>query len=366
MKKNSSVLRKVPEKVKRIRALYSGIPELCFGVDLGDQRSCYALVNAVGDVIEEGEFTNTIEDLKTVFDGRPQARVALETGGQSAWISQAIESFGHQVLIANARDASKIWSGARKNDRRDAEQLARYARVDPVVLNPTRVRRREAQTELTRLRVRETLVRARTQLVNAVRSVAKAYGERIVKASTNVFARRARESLSAEATAMTEPLLDQIESLSEKIREADRGLRQAAERHPAAQLLMTANGVGPLTALTFVHTIDQPRRFKKSREVGPYLGLTPKQKQSGETDPELGISKAGDERLRRLLVQCAHYVLGPFGCDSSLRRWGLKYSQRGGKNARKRAIVAVARKLAVALHRMWMTGERWKAFPAEA
>jgi len=362
MKKNTSPLRRRNAKEKRIRARFPALPEFCYGVDLGDRRSCYVLVNSDGEEIEEGEFDNTVDDLKSVFADGPRARVVLETGGQSAWISRAIEGLGHELLIANARDAGG--KGARKNDRRDAEQLARCGRLDPVALNPTRVRGEQAQAGLTRLRVREALVRARTQLINAVRSTAKAYGERVVKCSTNVFAERARTSLSAETATATESLLSQIESLSEKIREADRGLRQAAEAHPAARLLMTANGVGPLTALTFVHTIDEPQRFRKSRETGPYLGLIPRQKQSGDADPQLGISKAGDERLRRLLVQCAHYILGPFGTDSTLRRWGLKYSERGGKNARKRAIVAVARKLAVALHRMWTTGEKWKAFPA--
>lgn len=366
MKENSNRMSVTEKKRKGRKRSYGGIPELSVGLDLGDRRSCYAMVDAAGELVEEGEFANTQAGLEGVLGGRPRARVALETGSQSGWIARTIEAMGHEVLVAHARELRGIWGAPRKNDRRDAAKLARYARLDPELLKPTRLRSAGGQLELSRLRVREALVRSRTLLVNAARGLAKAHGERIVKTSTAAFGRRARLSLSAEAAAVLEPLLEQVEGLSKRIREADRELLQAAERHPDASRLMTANGVGPLTALTFVHTIEDPRRFRRSREVGPYLGLTPKQAQSGDADPQLGITKAGDERLRRLLVQCAHHILGPFGQDSSLRRWGLRFCERGGKNARKRAVVALARKLAVALHRMWVTGERWRAFPEQA
>lgn len=115
-------------------------------------------------------------------------------------------------------------------------------------------------------------------------------------------------------------------------------------------------GVGPVTALTYVLTIDDPARFRKSRAVGSYLGLACRRSQSGDKDPELRITKAGDPALRFLLVQAAHYILGPFGPDTDLKRWGLALATRGRKNARKRAVVAVARKLGVLLHRLWVTG----------
>jgi transposase len=121
--------------------------------------------------------------------------------------------------------------------------------------------------------------------------------------------------------------------------------------------LTQVSGVGTLTAMAFVLTIEEPHRFRRSRDVGCYLGLRPKQQDSGERSPQLRITKAGDSYLRKILVSSAHYIIGPFGPDTDLRRWGLKLCERGGKNAKKRAVVAVARKLAVLLHRLWVTGE---------
>ena len=129
------------------------------------------------------------------------------------------------------------------------------------------------------------------------------------------------------------------------------------EKYGHTELLRQVKGVGPLTSLAYVLTLENPDRFAKSRDVGPYLGLVPKQEESGDSQPQLGISKAGDVMLRRLLVGSAHYILGPFGPDTDLRRYGLRLCERGGKNAKKRAAVAVARKLAVLLHRLWISGE---------
>lgn len=366
MKKHSNQLENTQKQARRqggrSKRKAAGVA-FAIGVDLGDRTSRYCAIDEDGDVIEEGEFANTKQGIERVFAGRPRARVALETGSQSGWIARSIGAYGHDVLVANARELRGIWGGPRKNDRRDAEKLARYARLDPKLLHPTRVRSGEAQLELSRLRVRDALVRSRTLLVNTARGLAKAHGERVRSSSTNNFAAKARASLSPETTAVLEPLLEQLELLSERIRQIDQQIERATEADPDARRLTTVNGVGALTALTFVRTIEDPGRFGDSRQVAAYLGLTPKQKQSGASDPQLGISKAGDVRLRRLLVQCAHYILGPFAADSALRQWGLKLSARGGKNAKKRAVIATARKLAVLLHRLWRTGESWRAFP---
>jgi len=335
-------------------------------LDLGDRTSRYAIVDDDGERIAEGECRNTPAGLAKVFADMPRSRVALETGSQSGWIARELEKLGHEALVANARELRGIWGATRKNDRRDAEKLARYARLDPALLHPTRVRSQEAQLELSRLRVREALVRARTLLVNSARGLSKTHGQRLAKTSTQGFASRAAADLRPELAAALEPLLEQIAALSERIKAADRSARQAAERNSASARLMQVPGVGPLTALTFVHTLEDPSRFRRSREVGAYLGLVPRQAQSGSRDPQLPISKAGDERLRRLLVQCAHRILGPFGCDSALRRWALELASRGGPAGRKRAIVALARKLAVVLHRLWSREQSWRPFPLEA
>jgi transposase len=154
------------------------------------------------------------------------------------------------------------------------------------------------------------------------------------------------------------PILEQIGSLTERIRDYDRRLETVSkERYPETELLRQVEGIGPLTALTFVLTLEDPNRFERSRSVGAYLGLVPATDRSGERNPQRRISKEGDEMLRKLLVGSAHYILGPFGSDSDLRRHGEKMASRGGKNSKKRAVVAVARKLAVLLHRLWVTGE---------
>jgi transposase len=135
----------------------------------------------------------------------------------------------------------------------------------------------------------------------------------------------------------------------------------AKEVYPEVARLKQVKGVGPLIALTYVLTLDNPCRFRRSRDVGCFVGLRPGRRNSGMSEPQLHISKEGDGYLRTLLVQGAHYILGPFGQDSDLRRWGLKLSERGGRNAKKRAVVAVARKLAVLLHKLWVSKEIYEA-----
>jgi transposase len=178
------------------------------------------------------------------------------------------------------------------------------------------------------------------------------------KCPAKSFHNRAPEHIPEALCAALGPILEQIGSLTERIREYERELETIAkERYPETELLRQVEGIGPLTALTFVLTLEDPHRFEKSRSVGAYLGLVPVTSQSGERDPQKRISKEGDEMLRRLLVGSAHYILGPFGGDSDLRRHGEMIASRGAKNAKKRAAVAVARKLSVLLHRLWVSGE---------
>ena len=154
------------------------------------------------------------------------------------------------------------------------------------------------------------------------------------------------------------PLLEQVESLTEKIKGCDRTLEQIArQRYPETELLRQVHGVGTLIALTFILTIEDQKRFEKSRDVGCYLGLRTKQSESGERQSELRINKEGDIYLRKLLVQGAHCLMAQRAPDSDLKRWGRKLAGRGGKNARKRAVVAVGRKLAILLHHLWASGE---------
>jgi transposase len=202
------------------------------------------------------------------------------------------------------------------------------------------------------------LVRSRTLLVNQVRGLLKCSGVKIPACSVPAVPRRVAPLVPPILQPAVYPLLEMIVKVNAAIGELDRRVHTIIkERYPHAQLVRQPRGVGPITSLAFVLAIGDPRRFPRSRQVGAYFGLQPKRNQSGGRDPELSISKAGDGDVRRLLVQASHYMLGPFGEDSDLRRHGLRLAGRGGKNAKKRAVVAVARKLAVLLHRLWVTAE---------
>ena len=262
---------------------------------------------------------------------------------------------------ANISGSASLPGEGRKTDRLDAENLARLARLDPKLLSPVEHRGEAPQAHLALIRSREVLVRARTKLINHVRGMVKPFGARIPSCSAQYFHVRAADGLPEPARPALEPLLETIGSLTVRIREYDRRIEAVAEElYPETRLLRRVPGIGPLTALAFVLILEDPDRFRTSRSVGAYAGLTPGTHQSGEHDPQRRISRQGDEMLRRLLVGSAQYVLGPFAPDSDLRRHGLKIAQRGGKNAKKRAVVAVARKLAILLHRLWATGEAYE------
>jgi len=329
------------------------------GLDLGDKYSYLCLIDTQsGEVIEEGRLRTTPEAFERRFASERALRIAIEAGTHSPWASRVLEECGHEVLVANARKLRLIYANKQKTDEIDAENLARLARVDPKLLYPLKHRGEDSQAHMALIRSRQALIGCRTQLVNHVRGAVKSFGARLPKCPAKSFHNRAPEHIPEALCAALGPILEQIGSLTERIRQYDRKLETIAkERYPETELLRQVEGIGPLTALTFVLTLEDPHRFEKSRSVGAYLGLVPATSQSGERDPQKRISKEGDEMLRRLLVGSAHYILGPFGGDSDLRRHGEKIASRGGKNAKKRAAVAVARKLSVLLHRLWVSGE---------
>jgi transposase len=250
-----------------------------------------------------------------------------------------------------------ITRSRQKDDRLDAEKLARLGRIDPQLLGPIRHRGEQAQADLMLIRAREALVEGRTALINAARGLVKSLGERLGCCDSEAVGPELAEELSAPARRAVEPLLRSVESLSKEIAVYDEQIEPLEERYPEAELLKQVQGVGTLVALTFLLTLEDASRFEHSREVGPYLGLQPRRRESGASQPQLGISKEGDGHLRRLLVQAAHCILRRGAPDSDLRRWGLQRMQRGGKSAKRKALVGVARKLAVLLHRLWVSGE---------
>jgi transposase len=339
-------------------------PAETIGIDLGDKMSRYLILNEEGLAVEEGSFRNHAESIRKHFGNRGQARVAMEVGTQSAWIAREFAKLGHEVIVANARELKWITASDDKSDRNDARKLARLARADRNLLAPVEHRTAEQQAELAVMRARDALVRSRALLVNTARSLAKGFGLRLPAALTKTFGARSLAGLSEHLRAALTGLLEQIDALGGKIGDYDREIAEVAARHPEVERLASVPGVGTLTAATFVLTLGRRERFAHSRDVGSFLGLRPRRRQSGERDPQLGISKSGDKYLRKLLVQCAHHILGHWGKDSALRQWGL--SKSGGAASKKRAVIAVARKLAVVLHRMWMTGEKFKPFPKMA
>jgi transposase len=328
------------------------------GIDLGDKKSNYCILNKSGGIVEEGFLPTSQAGFEALLKSIPKCRIGMEVGTHSPWINALLESYGHHVLVANPRKMESIHKNRRKNDKVDARILARLVRADPELLYPIHHRGVEARRDLVFLRARHTLVKARTKLINSVRGLTKSMGGRIPKCSGECFHSKAAEHLPDNIRPALEPLVAQIEAITLQIRKFDYQIKKlAAKLYPETATLTQVNGVGPVTSLAYVLTVENPERFAKSRDVGPYLGLIPQQDDSGDTSKQLRITKTGDRMLRQLLVHSAQYILGPFGEDCNLRRFGLKLAARGGKNAKKRAVVAVARKLAVMLHRLWTTGE---------
>lgn len=284
----------------------------------------------------------------------------MEVGTHSPWISRLFEQRDHEVYVANPRKVRAIYENDRKSDQLDARMLARLGRLDPQLLHPIAHQSEQAQRDLLQIKLRDNLVRQRVNITSSVRTTLKSLGIKIQRTSNlRYFTKRLREQFQDSEHA---PLLEMIESsllvidtITEQIKQLDSRIEQlAVQTYPQALRLQQIRGIGPITALTFVLTIGDPERFAKSRDVGAYLGLVPRRDQSGASDKQLRISKAGDAYLRRLLVSAAQYILGPFGEDCDLRRHGLKLSERGGRAAKKKAVIAIARKLAVLMHRLWV------------
>jgi transposase len=357
-------MKKVSKQTQHMEAT-QGKPAMTMGLDMGDRFSHYCLLNEEGDVIEEGRMQSTEAALRRHLASEPRMRIALECGTHSPWVSRLLSELGHQPIVANARKIPSITGSESKNDRNDAEKLARFAAYDPRLLSPLEHRSPERQLDLNLIHARSTLVRARTMIVNALRGLVKSAGGRLPACSTESLPARVEDAIPPALSVVATPLIQQIALLTAQIAGMDKQVEKLAVKYPEIVLLRTAPGVGPIVAAAYVLTLDRPDAAS-NRSAGAFLGLRPGQSQSGDSDPQKRISKTGDRCLRSLLVQSAQYILGRFGPDSELRRWGLKLAASGGKRGKKRAIVAVARKLAVVLHSMWRSGQRFQPFPQPA
>lgn len=336
------------------------IPRRTLGLDLGDLKCDLCLLDESGLVIGQKRVRTTREDLRKVLEGLGPCRVVMEVGTHSPWISRLAQSLGNEVIVANPRKVQLISKGMRKNDRKDATLLARLGRADTELLSPIRHRSVEAQQLLLAVRQRDGLVRHRSTLVCEVRGLVKSLGERVRPCSPAAFPKGARADLPPDMAADLAPTLSSIEVVTLKIRELDKTIENPPEPIAAdVERLRQITGVGPILAITFVLTIDDPRRFEDSRDLGPYLGLVPKQDQSGGVDKQLRITRAGDNYLRKLLVNAAQHILNR-GPETRLQQFGKRLAERGGRAAKMRAVVATARKLAITMHRMWVTQEDYR------
>ena len=330
--------------------------QLVIGLDVSDKYTHICVLDETGTVVVRDRIATKDPALRKWFAGRAPARVALEVGRHSAWMSRLLTELGHETIVANARKLRLVYESDNKNDEVDAESLARLARLDPALLHPVKHRRADTQAALAIVRSREVVVEMRTAAINSVRGQAKAFGGSMPSGRILGF-HTLIDDVPEDLRDAVAPLLEAIGVLTEKIKHYDQVIDDlCTEVYPETEILRQVWGVGPITALTFVLTIEEPGRFRRSRDVGSYFGLRPRQDQSGETDKQLRITKAGDRLVRKYLVQCAHRILSDRGPDTDLRTWGLAIAARGGGRAKRRALVAVARKLAVLLHHLWVTG----------
>ena len=336
------------------------------GIDLGNAKHAICVtLRSTGEIIDERNITNHRESLRRLSKKYPDSLMVMEVGSHSPWISRFLQDLNHEVLVANPRKVRAIFKNDRKCDLYDARMLAKIARFDPSMLYPIEHQSEQAQRDLLQIKLRDGLVRRRVDIISTVRCTLKSLGIPLKSPHTEYFARYARRDLAeehVETLGLIEPTLVTLDVVTEQIKILDKDIETlAASRYPEVERLTQIAGVGVLTALCFVLVVGDHERFSKPRDIGDYLGLVPKRDQSGEVDKELRISRKGDAYLRRLLVGCAQYILGPFGPDCDLRTRGLALAERGGKRAKKKAVVATARKLAVLMLSLIKSGENYES-----
>jgi transposase len=332
------------------------------GCDLGDKTTALCHLDAMGNVLLREEVKTERETLARHFRALPKCEVVLEVGTHSPWVAATVRAAGHSVVAVNPHRFKLIAASRKKTDTNDAELLARARRMDVEMLQPVKHRGEKTRAQLAMLRSRDLLVSTRTSLVNHIRGVMKSFGVKTGSCRTATFHERVVPFIPVELTLPLSPLLATLASVSEQIQVLDESIEQLAEQHQEVLKILTSiPRVGTLTALGFLLVIEEPLRFKKSRDVGAYLGLCPARRQSGQSDPKLGITKEGDRLLRKLLVQCAQQQLFEKTQDSELSRAG-KHLLKEGKS-RNLVAVALARKLACLMHRLWVKNERFTSFP---
>jgi transposase len=375
--KDEKVQETKPDQAKARRqssAVPDGAETFWIGLDLGDDESTYCVLNQAREVVARGNVRTREGDLKRVLGAYAGSRLAMEVGTHSGWVSRMLEKEGLEVVVANARKVRLITESRQKTDENDAEQLARLMKADLKLLWAIEHRSEQAQMDLMRIRGRAGVIEVRTKLINMARGLAKTTGKRLGACDADQMGVTQVEGWETELVEILTPLLTMIETCTATIKTYDEKIGENSEaKYPETKRLTQVPGVGTLTATTFVLTVDDKSRVKKSRQMGPLLGMTPAHRQSAESDPELRISKEGDSYLRTLLVQGAQWIMSGKGPDCELKRFGQKVAgieagqtkvakDQKSRKRKKIAVVAVARKLGVLLHRLWVTGEPYDPF----
>lgn len=350
--------KSIPMQLRSVLAAH-----LSLGLDLGSEESVFCVLDCAGEVILRARFGMSPTELTPAVAGLDGCVVMLESCNQSSWVARALRSLGHYVIVANPRKLKMISASHLKTDRLDAEILARLARLaqlDPRLVKSVSIRTQETELLRSEMRVREQLVATRTRFIALSRNIVRGQGIRLRPMSPANFASRLTEmDLPAAVRLPLQPLLPLIAELTKSIAEMEARFARVAAEHSATALFREIDGVGLLTSLAFVLCIEDPRRFAHSREVGPYLGLVPIVRQSSKTERRGRITKMGDSGMRRLLVQAAHLLLMSRK-DSALKTWALRIKERQG---RKKAVIALARKLATVMHHLWVSGSHYERFP---
>lgn len=334
-----------------------------FGIDVSQKASAICVVDESGQIAAETTVVTEAEALGRWLRDQEPGRAVIEAAPLAEWLAQVIEQAGHEVVIVDSRSAKRLMQSRKKTDRRDARTLAAMARTGWYQA----VHRKSEAARLlrSRLQARQGLLRTARSLQHRIRGLLRAQGVKVGPVSDGAFEARIRELAQArvpELVPALEGLLASWRVAFEEMRHLDRALKREARRHSVARQLMATPGVGALTALSTVATIDDPWRFRRDKQVADYPGLTPGVYQSGEVDGRGRITRDGDHLWRFHLVEAANALLTR-GADCELKRWGQRLAERkGGAKAR----VAVARKLAIILWRMWRDECTFEPEPSRA
>lgn len=328
------------------------------GIDLHLKSSEVYVVDESGEASERARVPTTEASLRRWFGGRAPMRICIEASGLSPWVGRVLTELGHEVIVANAQRVRLIAESTLKNDKVDAETLARLVRMDPALLCPIRHRSEETQRLRGMLRVRRALINSRTTCLNTARGLLRSFGHRVPGRRPERLARALTTGkVPEELCALVAPLVATALELDEKVQALDGEVIELGRGFPEVERFQQVPGIGPLVALAFVLCIEDPRRFGSSRDIPSFLGLRPRMRESAERSHFGSITRQGDAEMRRLLVQAAHGCLRSHQ-DTDLKRWAEELAGRIGK---KKAVVALARKLAVVLHHLWVSGEDYQA-----